>query len=156
MGQGAQPQVLEPEMKLLTTSQRHRENKTKVKDSARTNVPVHLTLAEALEKLVGSALSSVSFVADYIQFAFDGPELTAYTLPIVSSGSERLESGQLGYRDSLCKQIGRRVQRVEVNDQHVSVLFKEGAAISISVLDKDYTGPEALQFSLDQKRIWIV
>ena len=144
-------------MKLLTTeSQRHRENKSKVKDSAMTNVPVHPTLAEALEKLVGSALSSVTFVADYIQFAFEGPGLTAYTLPIVSSGSERLESGQLGYRDSLCKQIGRCVQRVEVDDQHVCVLFKEGAAISISPLDKDYTGPEALLFSLDQQRIWVV
>jgi hypothetical protein len=121
-----------------------------------TKVPVHATLAEALEKLVGRALSSVTFVADYIQFAFDGPGLTAYILPIVSSGSEHLESGQLGYRDSLCNQIGRCVQRVEVDDQHVSLLFKEGAAISISLLDKDYTGPEALQFSLDQQRIWVV
>ena len=144
-------------MKLLTTeSQRHRENKPKVKDGAVTNAPVRPTLAEALEKLVGSALTSVAFVADYIQFAFDGPGLTAYTFPIVSSGSERLESGQPGYRDSLCERIGSCVQRVEVDDQHVSVLFKEGAAISISLLDKDYTEPEALQFSLDQQRIWVV
>ncbi|MFZ0957912.1 MAG: hypothetical protein WAN60_16330 [Candidatus Sulfotelmatobacter sp.] len=144
-------------MNLLTTeSQRHRENKTKVKDSVMTNVPVYPTLAEALEKLVGRALSSVTFVADYIQFAFDGSGLTAYTLPIVSSGSERLGWGQAGYRDLLCKQICCRVQRVEVNDQRVSVLFKEGTVISISLLDKDYTGPEALQFSLDQQRIWIV
>jgi hypothetical protein len=121
-----------------------------------TNAPTQPTLADALEKIVGRALSSVTFVADYVQFAFDGPVLTAHTLPTVNLGSQHLEWGQLGYRDALCRQIGRRVGRVEVNDEHVSVAFDEGAAISISLLDKNYTGPEALQFSLNQERMWVV
>ena len=121
-----------------------------------TNVPTHPTLAQALEKIVGSALSSVTFVADYVQFGFDGPGLTSYTLPVVRLGSQRIEFGQPGYRDALCKQISRRVESVEVDDQQVSIFFGEGAAISISLLDKDYTGPEALQFSLNQERIWVV
>jgi len=124
-----------------------------------TNVPTNPTLAEALEKIVGSALSSVTFVADYVQLDFDGPNLTAYTLPIVRLGSQHIEWEQPGYRDALCGQIGRRVERVAVDDQHVSVMFEDSAAISISLLDGDYTGPEALQFRLDQKRperIWVV
>ena len=123
---------------------------------AMTNVPTHFTLAQALEKIVGSALSSVTFVADYVQLGFDGPGLNAYTLPVVRLGSQRVELGQPGYRDALCKQIGRRVERIEVDDQHVSIFFEEDATISISLLDKDYTGPEALLFSLNRERIWVV
>jgi hypothetical protein len=121
-----------------------------------TNVPGHPTLVEALEKIVGSPLSSVTFVADYVQFAFDGPGLTAYNLPVVGSGSHRLEWDQPGYRDVLCRQIGRRVERVEVDDQHVAVLFEGGTVVSISLLDNDYIGPEALQFWLNQDRPWVV
>ncbi len=124
-----------------------------------TNEPTHLTLAEALGRIVGTALSSVTFVADYVQFDFDGHGLTAYTSPTISLGSEHLKSEQSGYRDALCRQIGCRVERVEVNDQNVSVMFEGAAAISISLLDEDYTGPEALQFLLNQdrpERIWVV
>jgi hypothetical protein len=124
-----------------------------------TNAPAHPTLAEAMEKIVGSALSSVTFVADYVQLDFDGPNLTAYTLPIVRLGSQHIQWEQPGYRDALCRQIGRRVERVRVDDQYVSVLFEDSATISISLLDEDYRGPEALQFQLDQKgpeRIWVV
>jgi hypothetical protein len=130
-----------------------------VEGIAMTNVPTHPTLAEALERIVGTSLRSVAFVADYVQFDFDGPGLTAYTLPTVSLGSEHLKSEQPGYRDALCRRIGSRVERIEADDQHVSVIFEGEAAISISLLDEDYTGPEALQFLLNQdrpERIWVV
>jgi hypothetical protein len=114
------------------------------------------TLADALGKLVGHELSSVTFVRDYAQFAFDGPSMNTYTMPTVACGSENLSQGQPGYRDALCRQIGCRVERTEVDDQRMSIVFEGGAAVSISLRDEDYRGPEALQFSLDDKCDWVV
>jgi hypothetical protein len=113
------------------------------------------SLADALDKLAGRALSSVEFLADYVQLWFDGPCLTAYTSPTVASGPKTLSLDQPGYRDSLCRQIGCRVEHAEVDDRRVSICFEGGATISISLLDDDYRGPEALQFSLDRDHIWV-
>jgi hypothetical protein len=125
-------------------------------DLLMSNVPTYPTLAEALKKLVGCALSSVTFVADYVQFAFNGPGLTAYTSPIVRVGSQLFEWGQPGYRDALCGQIDHRVERVEIDNHHVAIFFECSSAISISLLDKDYVGPEALEFSLNEEQMWVV
>lgn len=115
------------------------------------------TLSDALEKLVGSFLSSVEFVADYVQLWFDGSCMTAYTLPNVGWGSASLSSGQPGYRDALCRQIGCRVERTAADDQEVSIVFENGVTVSISTRDDDYRGPAALEFWLGRKdRIWVV
>lgn len=114
------------------------------------------TLAEALRTLVGRDLSSVTYVRDYVQLAFDGPGLNAFTMPTVISGSESFSTGQPGYRDSLCQQIGCRVERTEVNHQRASIIFENGATVSISLRDEDYRGPEALMFQLDKDRIWVI
>jgi hypothetical protein len=82
------------------------------------------TLAEALGTLVGHALSSVEFVADYVQLWFDGPCLTAYTPPVVTRESEVINLGQSGYRDILCAQIGCRVERTEVEFSRAARLFQ--------------------------------
>ena len=122
-----------------------------------TTTPANLTLKQAMSEIVGHQLSSVTFVQDYVQFDFDGSALTAYTLPSVNSGSRFLRWGETGYRDALCEQISHNIQQVEVDEEHVVLLFEGGAAISISLLDEDYTGPEALTFSLDrQQGIWVV
>jgi hypothetical protein len=114
------------------------------------------TLADALGTLVGHDLSSVTFVRDYVQLAFDGPGVNAYTMPTVTSGSESLTPGQPGYRDSLCRQIGCRVERTDADDRRVSIIFENGTMVSISLRDDDYHGPEALEFRLDKDSIWIV
>ena len=122
-----------------------------------TNIPMNQTLADALTQLVGHALSSVEFVADYVQLHFDGPTLTAYTPPTVNSGAESKVWGESGYRDALCSQIGCRVERIAVDQgQQVSIVFESRATVLISLRDDDYCGPEALQFSLDKDRIWVV
>jgi hypothetical protein len=114
------------------------------------------TLADALEELIGRQLSSVTFVMDYVQLSFDGPCLTAYTMPTVTSGSQSFSLGYPGYRDALCARIACRVERTLVDDQRVSIIF-EGASISVSLRDEDYLGPEALQFCLDEKDcVWVV
>jgi len=122
-----------------------------------TDTPLKQTLADALQELVGHALSSVEFVADYVQFWFDGPCLTAFTSPTIASGFESFNPAEPGYRDGLCRQIGCRVERTEVDDQRASISFANGAVVSISLRDEDYRGPEALEFCLDKKdRIWVV
>jgi hypothetical protein len=122
-----------------------------------TNTPMNQTLADALEKLVGQELSSVTSIRDYVQLAFEGASISAYTAPTVMCGSESLSLGQPGYRDGLCGQIGCRVERTEVDDLRVSIVFEGRVVVSISLRDDDYRGPEALEFSLDQRdRIWVV
>jgi hypothetical protein len=111
------------------------------------------TLAEGVRGLVGRSLASVEFVQDYVQLHFDGPTLTAYTLPTVSSiSSATLTSG---WRDTLCEQIGSVVSKTEVQRDHLSIAFVNGAVVEVSLKDEDYVGPEALKFSLDANHVWI-
>lgn len=114
------------------------------------------TLAQALEGLVGRALNTVVFVEDYVQFGFNGPGLTAYTRPTVRSESKELTWEEAGYCDTLRNLIGCPVERTAVDDREAVIFFKRGNAISISLRDEDYSGPEALEFSLDNTRNWVV
>jgi hypothetical protein len=56
--------------------------------------------------LFGRSLSAVTFVLDYVQFDFDGMQLTAYTLPEVEASGRRWTSQDLGWRDAPCARIG--------------------------------------------------
>jgi hypothetical protein len=82
-----------------------------------TKTSANQTLADALGTLVGHDLSSVTFVRDYVQLAFDGPRLNACTAPTVTCGAESLSLGHPGYRDCLWKQIGCQVKRTEAIDE---------------------------------------
>jgi hypothetical protein len=113
-------------------------------------------LADGMSELVGQPLASVEFVQDYVQLHFDGPTLTAYTLPTVRSNlSEMLECGDPGWRELLCKPIGSVVRRTQVLPERVSIEFENGVVVEVSLKDEDYKGPEALQFSLDAVRTWV-
>jgi hypothetical protein len=114
------------------------------------------TLTEAPHELEGQAVSSVEFVQDYLQLRFDGPSLTAYTLPTISSKSSNVAPGEAGYRDALCERIGHPVKATNVDEKDVSLLFDDGVVIRISLRDQDYKGPEALQLGLDKHRSWVV
>jgi hypothetical protein len=79
-----------------------------------TNAATKPTLQEAMTKIVGRQLSSVTFVQDYVQFAFDGSGLTAYTPPIVSIESQCFRWGEAGYRDALCQQVSNQIKKVDI------------------------------------------
>ena len=113
-------------------------------------------LSAALSELCGRTLSSVEFVHDYVQLHFDGSTITAFTLPIISRSGETVSWGEDGYRDALCEEIGCSIEVAGFEHDDVSLTFQDGTVISISVRDKDYHGPEALQLSLDEQRIWVV
>jgi hypothetical protein len=91
-------------------------------------------IRQILRKIVGSELSTVVFVRDYLQLAFEpaavGPpdagvlrppmagafaSLSAYAMPEIHVEGRHLRSGDAGYLDALVAQIGRRVTDADDN-----------------------------------------
>ena len=68
-----------------------------------------------LDTLADRELSAVTFVRDYVQLHFDGPTISAFTLPTIEVASSRVTAGAPGYRDSLCARIGTAVGAVYVD-----------------------------------------
>jgi hypothetical protein len=97
--------------------------------------------------LEGRQLSSVTFVMDYLQLSFDGPVLTAYTLPSVLVTGVGYLSGQTGYCDALRSCIGSLVRKAFSREgEHIRLDFENGSTILISLRDEDSKGPEAAEF----------
>jgi len=115
-----------------------------------------MTLGDAVQELQGKPLSSVEFVQDYIQLRFDGPCLTAYTLPVVSSGSNILTADSFDYRNQLCTQIGHVVVACRAEIDELLMKFDDGVEIRISLRDDDYRGAEALEFISEDGHTWVV
>jgi hypothetical protein len=58
---------------------------------------------DPLIKLIGSRLTSVQFVLDYLILGFDGEgALTTLVWPQLVAAERRLQFGDSGYRDMLC------------------------------------------------------
>jgi len=110
------------------------------------------TLAQALERLIGRTLNTVTFVEDYVQCGFGGLGLTAYTRPTVRCESKELTWGEAGYCDALRNLVGGLIERTAVNDQEAVIFWP----IVKSLRAQDYSGPEALEFALDNRRKWVV
>ena len=97
--------------------------------------------------LLGQELSSVTFVQDYVQLDFNGPGLTLLIWPEVSSRDGTYRFPEPGYRDSLCSQIGKRVQAVSLAaDEALSLQFESDVIFRVSLRSEDYVGPEAMHF----------
>jgi hypothetical protein len=104
---------------------------------------------QTLRSIVGEYVSSVTFVADYVQFRFDGPLLNAFTMPCVRQESRRLCLGDQGYLEALVGCVGKRVRDATTNLNEVCLTLEDGNEISISLLDEDLVGPEAAYFQSD-------
>lgn len=97
------------------------------------------------EQLHGEQLSAVTFVQDYLQLWFDGPGINVRNPLTVHTGQLSVTSWQPGFRDALCSQIAKIVSAVECRDGEAFIIrFEDGSQISISLLEQDYTTPEAL------------
>jgi hypothetical protein len=111
-----------------------------------------------LGSLTGEQLSSVIFVADYVQFDFNGPILSAFSPPIVEVQGVRYRFPDRASRDALCSLIQQFVASARAEDNHsISVVFDSGARLSISLSSDDYEGPEAATFSdpkVDGRLVW--
>jgi hypothetical protein len=111
-----------------------------------------------LETLVGEQLSSVIFVADYVQFDFNGPVLTAYANPTAIHQGQRARFPDPSSRDTLCSLIHQLVRAaVEVEDDRIELRFESGDQLIVPLDPASFRGPEAAMFS-DPKvaglRVW--
>lgn len=101
-----------------------------------------------LQDLVGSHLSAVVFVQDYVQLQFDGPGLTAITQPRVHTLNETYGWGMSEYRNLLCNQIGKLVRRAfTIKGQEIKIEFEDDSSITISLRAADYRAAEAAHFN---------
>jgi hypothetical protein len=101
-----------------------------------------------LNPIIGESLGSVTFVMDYIQLDFNGPRLTALTLPVVRVSGKVRTVADPGWRDSLCERIGASVRSAYVRpDDELSIAFEDGSSIVVSLRAIDYRGPEAINFT---------
>jgi hypothetical protein len=88
----------------------------------------------SLKRLIGTQVSSICFVQDYLQIVFDDLVLTCYTMPIVSISDQESHADTACYRDRLCDLIGRSVQSVvERPREELSVYFDGGDWIRVSL-----------------------
>ncbi len=103
---------------------------------------------KALQEIVGEKLSAVTFVMDYIQLAFDGPMITAYTWPTVQAGDRTFRRGDPSYRDELCARVATDVVAVRVPRDSIEIMFADGSTIRISLRAEDLSEgvPEAARF----------
>jgi hypothetical protein len=109
-----------------------------------------------LSNLHGRELAAVVFIRDYVELLFDGPVLTAITLPRVMQGHDLVGAGDAGYRDALCGQIGKVVTTSAVREKDaVEVVFADGATITISLRDEDYVTAEAAKYADDRGGVWV-
>lgn len=113
---------------------------------------------DPLAVLVGRQLSSVEFVQDYVQLRFDGPYLTAITLPKVVAEGRSYSWGECSYRDRLCECIAHNVRDAHVQvGHHASVEFDNSTIVSVSLRGEDYlpTSSEALIFFNGPEDTWV-
>ena len=103
---------------------------------------------QPLSVLTGEQLSSVVFVQDYIQLVFDGPTLTAITLPVIKFGDDCYKWGDPGYCESLCGRIAKTVRLAYVvEEKEIHIEFDDGVSILISLRPEDYRAAEAAMFT---------
>jgi hypothetical protein len=117
---------------------------------------VDKTNQQPLSAIVGSQLSSVEFVQDYLQLRFDGPCLTAVTHPRVRVGTTWFKWGNPWYRNQICDRISRIVRKASViEDQEICIDFDDESCISISLRPEDYRAAEAAMFDDGQNGWWV-
>ena len=101
-------------------------------------------MSEQSEVLIGSPLTSVEFVHDYIQLRFDGPTLTVNAPFRVLVRSGTFDKGATGFRDALCELIERVVRRSStVPEQQFTIEFDDDSKLVVSLRPEDQVSPEA-------------
>jgi len=115
-------------------------------------------LEEALRRLVGQRLASVVFVQDYLQLVWDDASLTVFNRMTVEGPDRILGPDNDLFPKRLVEFITDETVGAEVTDHEVvRLLFRDGKAISISLQDKDYVGPEALIFRAQGMDVtWVI
>jgi hypothetical protein len=108
-----------------------------------------------LVSIEGEHLSAVTFVQDYVQLHFDGPRLTLVTWPVVVADDVSHPFGESGYRDELCKLIGRVVARAYVRTgDRLQIDFTDRASLVASLKAEAYRAAHVVIFDDGQSKQW--
>jgi hypothetical protein len=84
----------------------------------------HPTVGEALGKLVGTTLSSIDFVEDYMQLRWTDSFLNAFTMPSVVAAGENYCPGHPEYKPNVYRLEGRVLKHAAViDDEGVNLLL---------------------------------
>jgi hypothetical protein len=98
--------------------------------------------------LDGETLDSVTFVADYWQLHFGSSTISPLTRVEVQVVGIVVRDGDDQFRNRLCEQMGKVVERFELKQSIAcTIMFEDRSSISISLKKSDYRGPEALTIS---------
>jgi hypothetical protein len=93
---------------------------------------------QRLAKIVGEPLSAVTFVRDYVQLHFDGPTISAFTLPTVTVRGKTIAFADPGYRDALCARIGVTVLAAFVeHGERLQIDLADDSCLVISLRPHD-------------------
>jgi hypothetical protein len=98
--------------------------------------------------LDGETLSSVTFVSDYWQLHFGNSTISPLTRVEVRANGAVVRDGDDQFRNLLCEQMGKVVERYQLEQQVAcTITFEDQSSISISLKRADYRGPEAMMIS---------
>jgi hypothetical protein len=98
--------------------------------------------------LDGETLASVTFVADYWQLHFGNSMISPLTRVEVRVADVVVRDGDDQFRNRLCEQIGKVVERFELKQSiGCTIMFEDRSSIFISLKQSDYRGPEGLMIS---------
>jgi hypothetical protein len=100
-----------------------------------------LPLHDAIQFVAGEQLSSVTFVMDYWQLAFDGHVFSVFTRLTVTQNDRTVRSGEDGFRDRLCEQIAKIVSAIDFADKVLSITFEDNSKIRVFARPEDYRAP---------------
>lgn len=116
----------------------------------------NISSQQPLRCIVGAQLSAVVFVQDYVQLQFDGPVITAVTVPTVTEAEVTFRWGMPRYRDMLCERIGKTVCVASVIEgEEVRVEFDDASIISVSLRPENYRAAEAVLFHIGTEDVWV-
>ena len=115
------------------------------------------SLNTALQIVVGKQLSSVTFVLDYWRLEFEGNNISVMTWLRIDGDGQNVLSGEERFRNRLCDQIGKIVDRADFSSDILTIGFGDGYSIRAFARSEDYRGPEALLFqSYSFKTLFVV
>ncbi|MFZ5904216.1 MAG: hypothetical protein ACOYZ8_11775 [Chloroflexota bacterium] len=110
---------------------------------------------KAFDILVGTELSSVEFVRDYLQLRFDGPCLNVLTDPVLTIDNKEYKRIDFGFCDRLCQFIGKQVVVATIDKDKILLGFSEERKIVISLKEEDRKTDEAAIFYANKDQWWV-
>ena len=103
--------------------------------------------------IVGEDMSGIGFIRDYIEFYFEEKILRSLTKPQVNIGGQIVAFPSVGSRDVLCSLIGKRVEKLVIDEeQKIEIVFSDLSILVIPLDPISRNGDEAAHFVIGDAR----